>query len=313
MIEPLKETISVKTCCDCGVTKPRSEFYARRERPDGVKSYCKPCSNLPKRKGPVAGRSGYRRRSAKKKRAVFRSEYQATKSIPCADCGRVYPPYVMEFDHLDPASKEMTISYAMAACHRGRVQQSIRTEIAKCEVVCSNCHRKRTHERDIRRRVATPDLVSTRLNDRRSKARDSEASKAALATASGMIYCYRCKGQKVPEEFSPSLRRKSGARYCRACHGAMTAACADASRGVARHLIRTSKNKPCMDCGEAHPWFVMDFDHRDPSAKTANVSLMINRPRGVILAEIEKCDLVCANCHRKRTHRQRNPLAEVPA
>ena len=44
---------------------------------------------------------------------------------------------------------------------------------------------------------------------------------------------------------------------------------------------------------------MLDFDHlRD---KVADVSAMLNRRWPVILAEIEKCDVVCANCHRRRT------------
>jgi L-lysine 2,3-aminomutase len=57
---------------------------------------------------------------------------------------------------------------------------------------------------------------------------------------------------------------------------------------------------PCVDCGETDP-VVLDFDHlRD---KIANISLMVlrKRPWAVILEEIAKCEVVCANCHRRRT------------
>lgn len=63
-------------------------------------------------------------------------------------------------------------------------------------------------------------------------------------------------------------------------------------------------DKPCLDCGGEFPPYVMDFDHRDPATKLHNVARMLdrNRPETEILAEIAKCDLVCANCHRIRTH-----------
>jgi hypothetical protein len=57
---------------------------------------------------------------------------------------------------------------------------------------------------------------------------------------------------------------------------------------------------PCVDCGETDP-IVLEFDHlRD---KVANISSMINvrRPWQAIVEEIAKCDVVCANCHRRRT------------
>jgi hypothetical protein len=69
------------------------------------------------------------------------------------------------------------------------------------------------------------------------------------------------------------------------------------------------KNKPCTDCGIVYPPHVMDFDHLEGVLKIANVSRM-TRELGFSLdtieKEIEKCELVCANCHRDRTFRRRN-------
>lgn len=65
------------------------------------------------------------------------------------------------------------------------------------------------------------------------------------------------------------------------------------------------KQKPCMDCGVIYTHYAMDFDHRDKSKKLASISKMINYhsySKKKILEEIKKCDLVCANCHRKRTY-----------
>lgn len=61
------------------------------------------------------------------------------------------------------------------------------------------------------------------------------------------------------------------------------------------------KRKPCMDCGMSYPPYIMQFDHRDPSEKSFSVAA---RRHGIdkIKLEIEKCDLVCANCHAERTH-----------
>jgi len=64
--------------------------------------------------------------------------------------------------------------------------------------------------------------------------------------------------------------------------------------------------RACADCGEVFPPYVLDFDHRDPSTKLAKVSaLVFSGSKELLLAEIEKCDLVCSNCHRKRTHERR--------
>jgi hypothetical protein len=53
----------------------------------------------------------------------------------------------------------------------------------------------------------------------------------------------------------------------------------------------------------------MDFDHRDASTKKQQVTRMIGRAGlATILAEVAKCDIVCANCHRLRTYNRRESM-----
>lgn len=69
-------------------------------------------------------------------------------------------------------------------------------------------------------------------------------------------------------------------------------------------FLRDLRRRPCQDCGETFPAWVMDFDHRDPTKKSFNVmsgrAMLMSRSR--LMAEIEKCDIVCANCHAARTY-----------
>lgn len=61
---------------------------------------------------------------------------------------------------------------------------------------------------------------------------------------------------------------------------------------------------PCIDCGEADA-LVLEFDHRDPTLKTADVRRLVHSGNVEALrTEIEKCDVCCGNCHRVRTARQ---------
>jgi hypothetical protein len=72
-----------------------------------------------------------------------------------------------------------------------------------------------------------------------------------------------------------------------------------------RRKIAALKSVPCADCGNRFPYFVMDFDHRDGEEKLGNISSVVfawSWKR--LLAEIAKCDVVCANCHRIRTARR---------
>jgi hypothetical protein len=82
-----------------------------------------------------------------------------------------------------------------------------------------------------------------------------------------------------------------------------------------RELVDGLKNRPCMDCGGIFPAVCMDFDHRDPTQKEATISLMVSHKgtsMNKLIKELEKCDLICSNCHRIRTHITRNPgVAQV--
>jgi len=63
---------------------------------------------------------------------------------PCVDCGINYPYYVMDFDHVR-GQKHANVMELVSTLSKKKIDE----EIAKCEIVCSNCHRIRTHMRKI--------------------------------------------------------------------------------------------------------------------------------------------------------------------
>ena len=67
-------------------------------------------------------------------------------------------------------------------------------------------------------------------------------------------------------------------------------------------IIRLAKDKPCADCGHRFHPVCMDFDHRVAGEKAHNVAALKSRNPAILRAEIDKCDVVCSNCHRIRTH-----------
>lgn len=79
---------------------------------------------------------------------------------------------------------------------------------------------------------------------------------------------------------------------------------------IAKHraIVAEIKKAPCTDCGQTYPSYVMDFDHTS-TQKLLNVSALCGWSLKALLTEIGKCELVCSNCHRIRTHERRNILA----
>lgn len=72
-----------------------------------------------------------------------------------------------------------------------------------------------------------------------------------------------------------------------------------------RYVEDYKRSHPCIDCKEADP-VCLDFDHRDDVKKRINVSRLLSHDGSIesLALEIAKCDIRCANCHRKRTAKQ---------
>ncbi|MEK7551692.1 MAG: hypothetical protein AAB532_03775 [Patescibacteria group bacterium] len=77
----------------------------------------------------------------KKMLAVFVNEL---KYKPCKDCGIIYPPYVMDFDYIKGQEKLNSVARLI---HNGWSKAKLLEEMAKCDLVCANCHRIRTYKR----------------------------------------------------------------------------------------------------------------------------------------------------------------------
>jgi uncharacterized OB-fold protein len=82
-----------------------------------------------------------RRRQKTKDRA------RALKAQPCADCGKLYPYYVMDFDHRPGETKSFGIAKYLSVESTTSSYAKLDAEMAKCDVVCANCHRERTYRR----------------------------------------------------------------------------------------------------------------------------------------------------------------------
>lgn len=145
---------TMKTCVTCSQTWPLSCFTKNSRHRDGLADMCKECKKKASRKHYLRHREAIKKRALERLKPharQLRAIRDAAKSVPCADCGGRWPPYVMDFDHIDGTNKLFNVSAKM---HTGCSVEALRAEIAKCEVVCANCHRERTHRRWLDRTAA---------------------------------------------------------------------------------------------------------------------------------------------------------------
>ena len=134
----------LRKCGRCGVLKPVAAYAVRRKTLGQRDSLCRPCRSAYGKEHYAANRERYIAQARKRKRAlaIERTRYllRFFREHPCVDCGEL-DPVVLEFDHL--GEKLFNIGEALP----DRNWQTILDEIAKCEVVCANCHRRRTARR----------------------------------------------------------------------------------------------------------------------------------------------------------------------
>jgi hypothetical protein len=126
------------------MVKPVDNFNWHRKSLGQRDTYCKPCRSHYGKQHYAANRQRYIDQEAKRKRARaeqrMRYILEYLSEHPCVDCGED-DPLVPEFDHLRDKCFEI------GAGLPDRNWQTILDEIAKCEVVCANCHRRRTARR----------------------------------------------------------------------------------------------------------------------------------------------------------------------
>jgi hypothetical protein len=133
-----------RRCPRCQLPKSEGEWYP------GKNSYCIQCISELGKDRRKAGGATFRKREAKRLNEHYKSRLEVINSLknkPCADCGHSYPPWVMDFDHVI-GKKSKNIATMLSACVP---MSEILKEIEKCEAVCANCHRQRTHDRTLTR------------------------------------------------------------------------------------------------------------------------------------------------------------------
>jgi len=129
--------------------------------------------------------------------------------------------------------------------------------------------------------------------------------------------CTKCGTVKSTNEFNKNKWRKDGLQhYCRACHRRSVVESQRNHREAflrrlrrhnerkrnetRRYIFEYLKSHPCTDCGESDV-IVLDFDHQRDKKHAISQLITSNKSWDYISLEIEKCEVRCANCHRRKT------------
>jgi hypothetical protein len=201
----------------CDEWKPETDFAFRSIKTGRRQSHCRKCHAAYRREHYARTKQTYienervRIRDRRHRNRALLLEYLLAH--PCVDCGQ-RDPVVLDFDHRDPRMKRAEIAKLAAR----QTWETVLSEIAKCDVRCASCHRKRT---------------AAQFNWRR-----------VTLTSEAIAF-----GTKDPA--------------------------------------------------------VLELDHKDRPSKVAAVSTLVrSQSWRALFAEIDKCEVRCANCHRRRTAKQ---------
>lgn len=232
--------ISLKICESCGEAFLAKMLIAGKMRSLYRRRFCLRCSPFqghntskspPGDTTPVAPREQRRRRrnakttGLKKRRLRRKAELVAAAGGRCVDCGYAACLAALEFHHRDATTKEFGVGQFNGSLER------LLVEVAKCELLCANCHRQ-CHARED---AILVDMKPTALSRRHTKMR-------AVSYFGGN--CYGCDLAFMPQVF--------------------------------------------------------EFHHLDARDKDFGIATEgITRPWEKIVAELEKCVMLCANCHRE--------------
>lgn len=123
-----------------------------------------------------------------------------------------------------------------------------------------------------------------------------------------MKFCFKCKEYKSGNMFNKDKSRKSGLQvYCKDCtkkwrrenKKLLYSNMKKSYDKKRKSFVEYKKGLKCQQCGENHSACLV-FHHRNPDKKEFNIAHVVcSSSLENIKKEIVKCDVLCANCHRK--------------
>lgn len=124
-------------CTKCNVDKPTTEFNQNKAKKSGYQSFCKSCMKEYKLSYYQENKTTVITKVRENKRKVREWFNDYKSGLACEECGQNHPA-TLDFHHLDSDAKDVEVGQLVGY---GYGKDLILAEVAKCKVLCSNCHR----------------------------------------------------------------------------------------------------------------------------------------------------------------------------
>ena len=298
------DDIKTKKCNACNIIKSIDEFGKRKSRGErGRRNFCKKCQTQKRKETRIKQfandkeaerkykenkkiisrqimqipenkeKNKLKQREIKEKFKNYINEYLQNHS--CVDCGE-NDLEILTFDHIkELGEKQFNIGNLNGSpSHYAKFDE----EVLKCEVRCVNCH-----------------YAIERIRDK------------------GRLYCFINSLEYVSKPFKKRAKLKDNPTKQDIWHFEKAE-----EQSAKRHIFKNEYYKihlplfveilkqGCMDCKKYFP-LSMQFDHLPQFEKKNIISTLFfcqQKTWAEVLEEIAKCELVCGNCHRKRTNKR---------
>jgi hypothetical protein len=132
--------MDTKKCCKCDEILNVDKFHSNKKKKDGLQTFCKSCSKAYSKQRYSDKTPEYKLRNQKQRLFIKKWIYNYLTDKHCIDCGEK-EICCLDFDRRDP--NEKSFSMTEASQHK-KSMAAVIAEISKCDIRCSNCHRKRT-------------------------------------------------------------------------------------------------------------------------------------------------------------------------
>lgn len=208
----------------------------------------------------------------KRKRKNIKQTLINLKGGKCECCGYNKSIWALEFHHRDPTKKE----FGLGNVGNKKEIEKQKKEVEKCFLLCSNCHRE-THY------GLHPEYLDEVVKE----------------IEKGDVVCTTCGGEFTKDNYSGHNKQ---------CNQCIAKHVREYYRSIKLECVNYLGGK-CEKCNYSTSQCAMDFHHRDPGEKDFQISKHLKKFGNSHKKELDKCMLLCSNCHRE-THEQLN-LEEV--